>query len=144
MCVCVSTWVPSSNVSGSGQMLKWPSSQVRDLSTRRGSCWVAKRVAAGARTSDVGRYSCGVKAMLSTSLNYDLAVSIAMGYPNSWMVYNEKITSFEMDDNWGYPYDYQFRKPPYGNLIHSHGKLFCLIGQIIHGSSKISRWEIPG
>jgi hypothetical protein len=32
-----------------------------------GHCWVAKRVAAGARTSDAGRYSCtGVNAILST------------------------------------------------------------------------------
>ena len=27
------------------------------------------------------------------------------GYPNSWLVYNRKC-HLEMDDDWGYPYDF--------------------------------------
>ena len=44
-----------------------------------------------------------------------------IGVPNRRMVISRKIPSFEMDENWGYPYMTK-RKPPYVHVFGSCGE----------------------
>ena len=52
--------------------------------------------------------SCCGPVMWRLFYKHNLGVSMAMGAPQKWMVYEGK-SHLEMDDDWGYPY---FRKRP--------------------------------
>ena len=70
----------------------------------------------GSLARAVRRYAEGAAALAggrvtptTVGLMVDMGVSIAMGYPNGWIVFFLGNTQSKMDDDWGYPY---LRKPP--------------------------------